>query len=32
MIFQSKNTRNENRRKFLRRNGQRGFGGIIPDV
>jgi hypothetical protein len=29
--FPSKNARRKNRRKFLRRNGQRGYGGIHPE-
>jgi hypothetical protein len=30
-VFPSKNARDENRRKFLRRNGQRGYSGIPPE-
>jgi hypothetical protein len=30
-VFPSKNAPNENRRKFLRRNGQRGYSGIHPE-
>jgi hypothetical protein len=29
--FPSKNARSKNRRKFLRRNGQRGYSGISPE-